>query len=343
MLQLSQRPLAPTDADAELFVGRDDEMAKLLRSVELQFNTLLLGARGSGRTSLLRQLEYRLRETATVHYVRGAAAATVDQLVEAVRDAVHGPRVVNPLAPFDPAAGIRPRAVPSPNAKLRSLGSGIEGRPVLLVDEIEDPELAYRLFGRLRDEVWELPFVWIISGDSEARSTYLRPPADAFYDVVVDLGELTQSAARELVKRRLVGADGDLAPQVAAVEVSLSQLVDCTDPCTPRALLAAARQAVMSTGSPDDTIGAMSSLQMRAAELGRAPAMMLTELAALGPRSASDPELLKRMGWTRSRAAQVLGQLETAGLVVAHQERTPKASGRPRKVYAVNLQKAGSL
>ena len=60
--------------------------------------------------------------------------------------------------------------------------------------------------------------------------------------------------------------------------------------------------------------------------------MIMVELEALGAASASDKELLDRMGWTRERAAQVLGQLEDKGLVVSSSER--QARGRPRKYFA---------
>ncbi len=44
------------------------------------------------------------------------------------------------------------------------------------------------------------------------------------------------------------------------------------------------------------------AVQARAAELGRAPGMLFTEVMDLGPVSASDKMLLDRLGWTRPRA-----------------------------------------
>jgi hypothetical protein len=41
--------------------------------------------------------------------------------------------------------------------------------------------------------------------------------------------------------------------------------------------------------------------------LGRPHAMAMAELEALGGASASDEEFLRRLGWTRPRASQVLG------------------------------------
>ena len=63
--------------------------------------------------------------------------------------------------------------------------------------------------------------------------------------------------------------------------------------------------------------------------------MLFTEVVDLGPVSASDKRLLDRLGWTRPRAAQVLKQLEDAGLLVVTEE-APDGPGRPRKLYAAN-------
>ena len=64
---------------------------------------------------------------------------------------------------------------------------------------------------------------------------------------------------------------------------------------------------------------------------GRPAHMLSSELEALGGASASDDRLLSRMGWTRARAVQVLGELEKAGLVTTSSVKT--GQGRPRKIY----------
>jgi predicted ArsR family transcriptional regulator len=61
--------------------------------------------------------------------------------------------------------------------------------------------------------------------------------------------------------------------------------------------------------------------------------MLWAELEVLGGASASDDRLLSRMGWTRARAVQVLGELEDAGLVTASSVKS--GQGRPKKVYKV--------
>ena len=61
ILQLTQRALTASDADAKLFVDRDAELATIERSLDLKFNVYLAGPAGSGKTSTLRRLQARLR------------------------------------------------------------------------------------------------------------------------------------------------------------------------------------------------------------------------------------------------------------------------------------------
>src|SRR3712207_3502113 len=58
---LSAKPLRDTRADARLFVDRSHELDRVSRSLRADLNVLLLGTRGSGRTTFLRHLAYRLR------------------------------------------------------------------------------------------------------------------------------------------------------------------------------------------------------------------------------------------------------------------------------------------
>jgi hypothetical protein len=59
---LSSRPLRDIRADRALFAGRTPQLAALDRARRAGLNALVLGDRGSGKTSLLRQVARRLRE-----------------------------------------------------------------------------------------------------------------------------------------------------------------------------------------------------------------------------------------------------------------------------------------
>lgn len=331
MLQLSQRPLMATAADAQLFVDRAAELEKLSRAVRHGFNSLVLGERGVGKTTLLRRFEHQLlTDDVECRFVEASGATTVSELIDILHEAVHGRRrdpTDRIMASLDGREGVVD--------DLRLLAPTEGSRVVILLDSIASPDVVQHLFGRLRDEVWQLPLLWVVAGNRPERSRYLEPPADSFFDAVIEVGELDEADAADLLRRRAQRADQDDVSAAVLLGVA-AKLANQVTPRTPRNLLAAARD-VLIEGEDDPTrwVTNLYALQARAAELGRAPAMLFTEVMDLGPVSASDKRLLDRLGWTRPRAAQVLKQLEDAGLVVVTEE-APDGPGRPRKLYAAN-------
>ena len=153
--------------------------------------------------------------------------------------------------------------------------------------------------------------------DSE-RSILLSPPADAFFDQVISLS-MTGPDLLEVLRRR----------RTELPDATLRRIVEQT--ATPRAALQAARDVLLSPAA-DDPLAAALWRQECAAMLGRPHSMAMHELETLGGASASDEEFLRRLGWTRARASQVLGELAERNLVTASDEQTP-GGGRPRRVF----------
>jgi len=189
---------------------------------------------------------------------------------------------------------------------------------VILIDGSHAGEAANAVFGRLRDELWQLDHRWVVAVDDAERSTLLAPPADAFFDQVVALS-LDHDGIERLLRAR--GAE--------LPEARLQQIAE-TAP-TPRVALQDARDGLTATNG-HDPLAARLWRQEQVAALGRPQSMALAELEDLGGASASDAEFLRRLGWTRPRAVQVLGELAEHRLVVASDERSPNG-GRPRRVY----------
>lgn len=322
MLQLSQRPLTASAADAALFVDRSSELQRLGRAVDLGLNSLVIGDRGSGRTSLLHRFGRSLAERDAVAYVDGnrlaVPRADADDLFHAVVDAVAARGSVLEPEPPSPIGSERLAVLPRDT--------------IVLVDDI-DPDIAQDAFGRHRDELWQLPITWVVTGATNVRSRLLAPPADAFFDNVVELGELSEQAALELLLAR---ADAARPGEEAArrVRVAAAVIARETAPRTPRALLAGARNLLLSDEHGALSVHATTALQAAAASAGRPAAMLFTELLDRGPVSASDNDLQQSLGWTRSRIVQVLKELEARNLVVA--TTASQGRGRPRTLYSVN-------
>jgi hypothetical protein len=337
---LDGRPLRDNPLDARYFVDRGSVLDRLKRTVDGRYNALLLGDRGSGKTSTLAQLAFRLREAERpVVFVDASLAADPRAVVEFIRRELG-------LAPTISQAWremFRQAFVPAPNLSVdsqlveavRALAPAAEGpaaEPVpILLDGLTNAQNAYTLFGRLRDELWRLPYTWVVSGEPSQEPQLLAAPADAFFDIVVRLEPLSLEEAQRLIMLRLDGDPFDVNGLVGAVTE------------TPRQLLGAARAVALDQRSPDEVLDERRELEKR--RLGRAEQMAFSELAALGrPVSASDEDFLQRMGWTRPRAVKVLKDLEALRLVRSTTAPSP-GSGRPKVVYvpSTEIVPAGSF
>ena len=177
---------------------------------------------------------------------------------------------------------------------------------MLFVDEVPSRDVAQTLFGRLRDELWQVPLVWVVAVNDTDAGSLLTPPADAFFDVKLTLDSLTRDEQADVLSRRAGSAGRQLASQI--------------DEGNVRRLLALTREALEPGAKTSTLLRKASQRQNKVAALGRSASMLVSELEALGPVSASDESLLQRLGWTRERATQVLRRLEAEGVVCDRSE-----------------------
>ena len=102
------------------------------------------------------------------------------------------------------------------------------------------------------------------------------------------------------------------------LRTAIPDLIAATDRL-PGSLVRAGRAALSAddpTGWAHDAAAAIT----KAATLGDTHALTLRTLTAIGPSSASDADLQDRVGVTRGRLAQVLGDLADADLVTASRD-----------------------
>jgi len=386
-MQLSGRPLLDNLQDHRLFVGRDDALGKLHRSLRSGWNCLVFGEPGSGKTSLVRALMFRSELSRTEEgapkgrqtdhpsqfdfvYLRANEARSAVELLTAILDVMRpGHRVLgtdqlSPMALLDElkaavldrrdrAAAIELADVSGNHAdgdgalagdiareggeveiddvggdtagKARS-GSGQPRTQVIVVEDVSAIAGA-EVFGALRDELWEVDALWLVTMSTTQVSGLLRPPADVFFETTVQLGPLTKEEARELLRRRLDEPDSRASKELISIAADIAV-------ATPRRLLEVARELGAEPavgGSRLNTGRGLKAREAAVARLTRPARMLAHELEAIGWASASDERLLSRMGWTRPRVIQVIAELQSGGLVQMREENTGR--GRPRKLY----------
>jgi DNA-binding MarR family transcriptional regulator len=327
---LQGRPLYDTPADGKYYVV-PPEWDAVVRAVDRGNNTLVCGERGSGKTSLLRRVQLMLRNNGEhVVYVDATAVAEPLELVFRVRDALKGRPGLAQTAPGTLARSVAEMAgerSPPPGGVSRLLydalvGLGEDVEPtIVLLDATAAAQALYGAFGRMRDAVWQLPHRWLVAIDNDDRATALKPPADTFFDIVIELKPLPIERLMSILDNRTDELTPALLSQIAA---------DARG--NPRAAIRAANNALVHGGDPADELSARARLLDAAAEIGRPQGMLMAELLDLGQASPSDEALLDRLGLTRARVSTLLQQLLEADLVESTVERSDRP-GRPRTVY----------
>jgi energy-coupling factor transporter ATP-binding protein EcfA2 len=324
----SNRPLFATRSDARYYVERPVSRP-FVDALHRGQNVLLIGERGSGKTTLLHMAERELREDQrqAACFVSLAQIDDIGHAIAAIYRAAADQRWLQEPNHELIAAAVAPDDPFAPTQLLQDLGRASPGGR-LLIDDIE-ATTGHALFGRLRDELWQLPVVWAVAVDESQASDLLHPPADAFFERRLTLPRLARQERADLLDRRnAYGIDSLSASQIDKLAAE--------GPGNPRQLISFARQ-IAEEGSgltaSELIMGAERRRERAEAVAGRAAGMLVTEMEGLGPVSASDERLLERLGWTRPRAAGLLGELEDHGVVASSLERRDGRAGRPRKLY----------
>lgn len=320
-MNLSGRPLFDNPLDNALYVRRPEDQ-RLEANCRDGINTLMFGERGAGKTSLMRNVLFRLREEGFPAV--GIDAAPADDALDLLRmiAAAVGPLSIRPGS-INPMSVVGLGETGAILDQLRALRSSArsEGPKTAILIDLPAGAKVHQLFGRFRDELWQLPFTWAVSAPKELRVELLTPPANAFFEDVVELGPLTLQQQQELIQRRL--EPGEMTPWRLSNEGEGN----------PRRLLEIVRESAREGQPLARRFQAIESRDLEVAELGESAALLYEDLENYGPASASDEELLGRLGWSRQRAAQVFAALEAAGYVKGERKAGP--AGRPRKVFTI--------
>lgn len=192
---LSRRPLTASSRDQTLFI-EPPELEAVLSSINIRTNVFVSGGPGSGKTTLARHIE--AGPSAAV-VVQAEWEATVVGLISAIAQAVSGGDWT-----------IEDRA-PGTERDVKEIGDALAARSkdelpveVVVVDGADDEQVRV-LFGRYRDALWELPVTWVVTSRSRAP----EPPADAFFDQVIELAPWGQERLSQLARLRAPEAWGE--------------------------------------------------------------------------------------------------------------------------------------
>lgn len=351
-MELRNAPLLATKRDQALFVDREEIVRHLFDSAHAGLNTVLLGPRGVGKTSVLHRVLARAEEhqddPRDVPWlpvaVTGEPTSAYDFLLRvlvALAEAMDQEGVAFDRQPLDRV--LRPtrgemfddestvgllsllRALDELATHLREAGR----TPVFLVDELADSTVGRAVFGRMRDELWRVGGTWIVASDGAQRDALLQAPADVFFERTVEIGPLNPAASRALLRARLEHGQPD---SHATLDDDTIDRVVRLSGGVPLSLVSLLRD-VLDGVSLEETEAREREFSMQITTLSEPAQRLAAALRARGGLGrATDEELQWKMGWSASRLRQVFGELERAGIIDAVASSTNQP-GRPSKVY----------
>ena len=298
-----------------------DDASVARNSLEHGRNTLIYGSSGAGKTTILHQIEWALR--AADRPVVFAGLRGVEDIANVAGAIVRSGLELEVIREGDLAPTRDPNIFDRTTTlqRVRDLDMFPSGTVVLLDDVTA--AVGHALFGRLRDELWQLPLVWGVAVHEDEVGALLTPPADAFFDTKVGLRPMGPLHRATVVAKRGDGLTDRQIKQIGAAA-----------PGNPRQLLRYAAQVVEDGADVQWLMRASVARRAKAeAAAGRDGATLTAEMENLGPVSASDEALTSRMGWPRPRIATTLNRLEEAGVATSFLEPRDGRTGRPRKLY----------
>jgi hypothetical protein len=310
-MSLQKRPLLDTRSEQKLFVSDASRARAIERGSAFEGNVLIGGDPGSGKTSVLFAIRARCGGKAL--YLNAATLDASEAIVSALSRMLVEAEFIEPGA-----------ATPEgdPLADVREIRRWREAPPEtrFLLDDLSVGQ-AIRLFGHLRDELWQTPVSFAVAARAGVAKALSTPPADAFFDAHVTLEPLDATHASQLLQARAVaGQTTALAFEREGTKLQPRELLALAAEGDPGGRFAPDRQHNMLVIA--EGIG------------GRSAAMLFTEL--WGREGASAGELATATGLSRQRVATLLRRLEYEQLIVAYTAPRTGHPGRPERLYAVS-------
>lgn len=344
----SPRPLMSLEDDRNYFT-KYEEIEKIIRAVEIGENVLIIGDRGSGKTSLLNHMLYHYfntKSTEQVIPVRFSALSIeelnqknlVRSLIRNIFDSISkikstserikvilnkmidsSPTTLPDLAKLDSMLQTNTDTARDDfealTERLSELVLSIRKKEInffVMIDDLDKfpADKVWHTFRSIRDILWELHFSLIITALPDQVSEITKPPLDQFFPYWIKIPSFDMEYTKNLIEKRFNKS------QVTISNDALEAIVNRTKG-NPRSIIAIMKNVIESSDfSGQITLDNINNLglpySIRLSDIQRAVINYLSE----NPNtSASTKNFIARIGVTRSRLSQILNDLKKDDLI----------------------------
>jgi len=344
----SPRPLMSLEDDRNYFT-KYEEIEKIIRAIEIGENVLIIGDRGSGKTSLLNHMLYyyfNTKSTEQVIPVRFSALSIeelnqknlVRSLIRNIFDSISkikstserikvilnkmidsSPTTLPDLAKLDSMLQTNTDTARDDfealTERLSELVLSIRKKEInffVMIDDLDkfSADKVWHTFRSIRDILWELHFSLIITALPDQVSEITKPPLDQFFPYWIKIPSFDMEYTKNLIEKRFKKS------QVTISNDALEAIVNRTKG-NPRSIIAIMKNVIESSDfSSQITLDNINNLglpySIRLSDIQRAVINYLSE----NPNtSASTKNFIARIGVTRSRLSQILNDLKKDDLI----------------------------
>ncbi len=348
---LNKRPVYSTYSDKDLFVNRTKEIEELMFAIKNNYNSLIVGNNGEGKTSLLYKI-FREFEDSTILFpiitdMSGIndKYSIVDQLINDLLEKVSDNDSVwddnelgNIISKYNSNISLRyvneeirkfsyVETSESHKVKLIYLEKILDhlesktGRKTLFfIDNLSNnPDEFFLTFGTYRDYLWNINCQFCVTCSSLTFGIINKPPLSSFFDRVIKMNPFTQADFEKMFKKR-----GVIVPK-------LFQFIKIFNRLSPRFAIEITQNIIFNEISEVEIQKTIEILQGKMQSISDSEKNIFQYVLETASVSASDEDLQKSFNISRSRVVQILKKLEEVGLLDSNKS-------QHKVIYSINNQ-----
>lgn len=351
----TSRPLLSLEDDKRYFTDFEDETQKILLTINTNENALIIGDRGSGKTSLFNHIIYHLKKNNETVPIRMNAlrmekfdqtSFLSDLLFELVdvmnKYESHTDKFKKTLVKMAESGllGLPGTNIPNTTGsklnydfsrkddvdtllnRLSTLVNSLRKQGITLCILLDDSDkigsdVIWSTFRGIRDSLWELRISIIMTVLPNQVSEITKPPLDHFFQYWIKLKPFDKIKTKEFLKKRLT----DSGILVEVEDDAVDRIVEKTKG-NPRSLAEIFKYIFENNPS----LKIITKEQVENFGIPYSPSFSDIERAVFNYlihkpyTSASSEDFVKNIGVSRSRIAQILNELKDKQLIASKKE-----------------------